>query len=210
VDGVRQPARSGRHPSKTAQFLVSAVACIRAVHLHADLLRGVGRPRRQRSSLGGHEAPPAIISVTSAISFPGKLFEAGEKGSGGRRQAWRYEDHRGRYGCPLAQARTDRNRDQFRLLSPATRFGVFFPAPSARLVDCRTLVVLNTIVAESCDFTLPCGLRRKPPRRSEELAAAVQKSGRRLLQSFTRPSATDGGRLHGQCTPSREARSDRT
>ena len=50
-------------PHKNRLFLTFTIATLRAVHLHGDLLRfaisGAGNDHR----LGGHEAPPAIMSV---------------------------------------------------------------------------------------------------------------------------------------------------
>lgn len=53
----------GRTPQDNAQFLVFLAAVLRAVHKYPEMLRlgsiGAGNDRR----LGGHEAPPAILSV---------------------------------------------------------------------------------------------------------------------------------------------------
>ena len=67
VDGDRhrrQPARpAGRHPHQHAVPGLPAVRCIRAVDIHADLLRACIAAAGNDHRLGANEAPPAIISV---------------------------------------------------------------------------------------------------------------------------------------------------
>jgi glutamine synthetase len=53
----------GRTPHENAQFLVFLTAVIRAVHIHADLLRASVATPNNDHRLGANEAPPAIISV---------------------------------------------------------------------------------------------------------------------------------------------------
>jgi glutamine synthetase len=53
----------GRTPHENAQFLVYLTGVIRAVHLHADLLRAAVAIPANDHRLGANEAPPAIMSV---------------------------------------------------------------------------------------------------------------------------------------------------
>lgn len=53
----------GKTPHENAQFLLFLVAAIKAVDLHADLLRLSAANPGNDHRLGVHEAPPAIISI---------------------------------------------------------------------------------------------------------------------------------------------------
>ncbi len=53
----------GNTPHENAQFLVFLTAVIRAVHVHADLLRAAVATPSNDHRLGANEAPPAIMSV---------------------------------------------------------------------------------------------------------------------------------------------------
>ena len=53
----------GKSPHENAQFLVFLCAVISAVHKHQDLLRISAASAGNDHRLGGHEAPPAIISM---------------------------------------------------------------------------------------------------------------------------------------------------
>lgn len=53
----------GGTPHENAQFLVFLTAVIRAVHIHADLLRAAVATPGNDHRLGANEAPPAIISI---------------------------------------------------------------------------------------------------------------------------------------------------
>ena len=70
----------GKTPHDNAQFLVFLAATLRAVHRHSSALRigtvGAGNDHR----LGGHEAPPAIISVFLGAQFM-ELLECLIKGT---------------------------------------------------------------------------------------------------------------------------------
>jgi glutamine synthetase len=53
----------GEDPQRNIEFLVFLVCVIKAVHKRADLLRVSIACLGNDSRLGGHEAPPAIMSV---------------------------------------------------------------------------------------------------------------------------------------------------
>jgi len=53
----------GKTPEENLKFLVFLVNIIKAVHTHADILRASITSAGNDLRLGGHEAPPAIISV---------------------------------------------------------------------------------------------------------------------------------------------------
>ena len=55
--------RPGKAPQENMQFLTFLCAVIRAVDLHADLLRASIASAANDHRLGANEAPPAIISI---------------------------------------------------------------------------------------------------------------------------------------------------
>ena len=137
----------GDNPRDNAIFLTFLSAIIRAVDLHADLLRmstaGAGNDHR----LGANEAPPAIISIFlgDELSAVMREIETGkaEKKSG------RAKLKIGVDTLPsLPPDTTDRNRT-----SPFAFTGnkFEFRAPGASHNCAMNQMVLNTIVAESMD-----------------------------------------------------------
>ncbi len=140
----------GDNPRDNAIFLTFLSAVIRAIDLHADMLRfstaGAGNDHR----LGANEAPPAIISIFlgDELSSVMREIETGEKQEGA---------HRDRASAmkvgvdtlpPLPRDTTDRNRT-----SPFAFTGnkFEFRAPGSSQNCAASQTVLNTIVAESLD-----------------------------------------------------------
>ena len=168
--GVGNLLDPGDNPEQNAQFLVFCVACIRAVHLHADLLRASVAHAGNDHRLGANEAPPAIISVYLGDQLS-EIFEAVEKGSGGNAK------HGGTMIIgvdtlpPLPKHATDRNRTS-PFAFTGNRFE--FRAVGSAQSIAGPLVVLNTIVAESCDY-LAGELQKASGGDPKKLAAAVQK-----------------------------------
>ena len=145
--GGRNLLNPGSNPKATAIFLPVLSAIIRAVDLHADLLRastaGAGNDHR----LGASEAPPAIISIFlgDELSAVMREIETGkaEKTSGRARLKIGVDT------LPsLPPDTTDRNRT-----SPFAFTGnkFEFRAPGASHNCAMNQMVLNTIVAESMD-----------------------------------------------------------
>jgi glutamine synthetase len=50
-------------PTKNLPFLLFTISFIRAVHLHGDVLRLAIAGASNDHRLGGHEAPPPIMSI---------------------------------------------------------------------------------------------------------------------------------------------------
>ncbi|MBR7181073.1 MAG: glutamine synthetase III [Kiritimatiellae bacterium] len=137
----------GVSPRDNAIFLTFLIAIIRAVDLHADLLRmstaGAGNDHR----LGGNEAPPAIISIFlgDELSAVMKEIETGSAAKKAGRTAMKI-------GVdtlpPIPRDTTDRNRT-----SPFAFTGnkFEFRAPGSSQNCSASQTVLNTIVAESID-----------------------------------------------------------
>ena len=136
----------GRTPHENTQFLLVLTCILRAVNLHADLLRESAADPGNDHRLGANEAPPAIISVFLGEQLEDvleQLISTGEAThsiKGGKLET-------GVRTLPeLAKDATDRNRT-----SPFAFTGNKF---EFRMVGSRDSVaspniVLNTIVAES-------------------------------------------------------------
>ena len=143
----------GKTPHENIQFLLVMVCILRAVDMHAELLRESAADVGNDQRLGAHEAPPAIISVylgeqlEDVLSQLVSTGEAAHSLKGGKL-------HTGVKTIPdFAMDATDRNRT-----SPFAFTGNKF---EVRMVGSRDSVaspnvILNTIVAESfadtCDY----------------------------------------------------------
>ena len=146
--GGRNLLTPGDNPRENAIFLTVLLAIIRAIEMHADILRmttaGAGNDHR----LGANEAPPAIISVFLGDELNAVLnaIETGAKGTkGAAKTALRV----GVDTLPaLPPDTTDRNRT-----SPFAFTGnkFEFRAPGSSQNCAQSQMVLNTIVAESID-----------------------------------------------------------
>jgi len=137
----------GSNPHENAKFLFTLCAIIRAVDLHADLLRASVASPGNDHRLGANEAPPAIISMFLGDQLT-DIVEQLEKGepksakSGGTIQI-------GVDVIPtLPRDATDRNRT-----SPFAFTGnkFEFRAVGSNMSPAAANVVLNTIVAEAFD-----------------------------------------------------------
>ena len=145
--GGRNLLNPGSNPKENAIFLTVLSAIIRAVDLHADLLRastaGAGNDHR----LGASEAPPAIISIFLGDELSAVMREI-ETGKAEKT----YGRARLKIGVDtlpsLPPDTTDRNRT-----SPFAFTGnkFEFRAPGASHNCAMNQMVLNTIVAESMD-----------------------------------------------------------
>ena len=145
--GGRNLLEPGSNPKENAIFLTVLLAVIRAIDLHADLLRastaGAGNDHR----LGANEAPPAILSIFlgDELNAVMKAIEAGTSWAAKGRTKLKV-------GVdtlpPLPRDVTDRNRT-----SPFAFTGnkFEFRAPGASQNCAQNQMTLNTIVAESLD-----------------------------------------------------------
>jgi glutamine synthetase len=135
----------GSTPQQNAQFLVFLTAVLRAVHVHADLLRASVATPNNDHRLGANEAPPAIISVFLGEKLT-EIVKALISGSEAATRPQSYIDI-GVASLPhLPRHDSDRNRT-----SPFAFTGSKFEfraVGSAQNVA-RPNMMLNTIVAES-------------------------------------------------------------
>ena len=137
----------GETPHENAQFLLFLCAVIRAVDLHQDLLRisacGAGNDHR----LGGHEAPPAILSMFLGDELT-EILESIANGTAYDSRE-RVQLKIGVHVLPrFPKDTTDRNRTS-PFAFTGNKFEFRMVGSSASIADANT--VLNTIVAESLD-----------------------------------------------------------
>jgi len=138
----------GETPEDNLQFLAVLAAVLRAVYLHADLLRASVAMAGNEHRLGANEAPPAIMSVFVGEQLT-KILDMIEKGA--KKQVSKRDI------IDLGLARlpkfnkdtTDRNRT-----SPFAFTGnkFEFRAVGSSQNISTAITVINTIIAESLDY----------------------------------------------------------
>ncbi|MCQ2443889.1 MAG: glutamine synthetase III [Mailhella sp.] len=139
----------GENPHENAQFLVFLCAVIRALHRHAGFLRAVVSSASNDRRLGANEAPPAIMSLFLGDQLTDILeqFRSGVEvtGTAGKRLMNVGVDTL----PPLPADPGDRNRT-----SPFAFVGnrFEFRALGSSMSAADSLVVLNTMLAESLDY----------------------------------------------------------
>ena len=167
----------GTTPHSNMQFLVFCAAAIRAVHLHADLLRATVAHAGNDHRLGANEAPPAIISVYLGEQLKDIFEQIGKGGASTSKQPGYLN-----VGVDTLPAfpkdAGDRNRT-----SPFAFTGnkFEFRAVGASQSVSGPLVALNTIMADSLDY-IATELEKKTGGDSAKLNSAVQE----VLQQIIR------------------------
>ena len=137
----------GDTPNENVQFLLVLACIMRAVDVHADLLRQSASDVGNDHRLGANEAPPAIVSMFLGEELDGILNAIAEDRTYSKRAKCEYEI--GVSSLPkFTKDATDRNRTspfaftgnkfEFRMLG--STFSISGPN-----------IILNTIVAESLD-----------------------------------------------------------
>lgn len=136
----------GKTPHENVQFLLILTAILKAVDVHADLLREAAACHGNDHRLGAAEAPPAIISVFLGEQLEDVLNQLVEKGEATRsKKGGKLET--GVSTLPaLAKDATDRNRT-----SPFAFTGNKFEFRMVGSSDSTAgpNVILNTMVAEA-------------------------------------------------------------
>jgi glutamine synthetase len=168
----------GRTPHSNAQFLVFCAAVIRAVHLHAGLLRATIAHAANDHRLGANEAPPAIISIYLGDQLT-DVFEQIGRGSA------RASSDPGSLNIgvdvlpPIPKDAGDRNRT-----SPFAFTGnkFEFRAVGSSQSVAGPMVALNTIVAESLDY-IATRLEKAPKNSPAKFNAAVQQVIREIVRA---------------------------
>ena len=135
----------GRDPHANAQFLAVLLAVIRAVNVHADLLRASIADAGQDHRLGANEAPPAIMSIFLGSQLEDVIAQI-EQGAASKSKAGGQLDL-GVSSLPALSAdATDRNRtspfaftgNKFEFRAVGSSAPIYWPQ-----------TVLNTAVADS-------------------------------------------------------------
>ena len=137
----------GKTPHDNEQFLVFTSAVIKAVDVHADLLRAGAANTGNDLRLGANEAPPAIISVFMGEELSDILFDLA-KGKKAESKGQHYLNIGADSLPALPKDNTDRNRT-----SPFAFTGNKFEfrmVPSSISISGPN-TVLNTITAEALD-----------------------------------------------------------
>jgi glutamine synthetase len=171
----------GETPHANAQFLVFCAAVIRAVDLHAGLLRAVVASAGNDHRLGANEAPPAIMSIFLGAELT-DVFDQIAQG-GASRSKGKDTLRVGVDTLPALPMDTgDRNRTS-PFAFTGNRFE--FRAVGAGQSIAGPLVALGTILAESLDF-LATELESATRDGGLDLNAAVQKVLAELLRRHGR------------------------
>ncbi|MCR4290783.1 MAG: glutamine synthetase III [Candidatus Scalindua sp.] len=137
----------GSTPHANAQFLLFICALISAVDRHADIIRRSAANSGNDHRLGGHEAPPAIISIFMGEELT-EILEAIANGKKAKSKAFTTL----KVGVDTLPALPMDNADRNRT-SPFAFTGNKFEfrmVPSSGSIS-RPCIVLNTIVAEALD-----------------------------------------------------------
>ena len=153
----------GTNPQENAIFLAVLASVIRAIDLHADILRSATAGAGNDHRLGANEAPPSIISIFLGAELTGVIerIEKGASAKSGKAQAMRI----GVDTLPtISRDTTDRNRT-----SPFAFTGnkFEFRAPGSSQNCAGVCMVLNTMVAESMEV-LAAAIDKLPKRRFHE------------------------------------------
>ena len=160
----------GGNPQQNAIFLAVLASVIRAVDLHADMLRAATAAPANDHRLGAQEAPPAIISIFLGDELT-EVVERLERGSSAK--AGRVAKLRIGVDTlpPIPRDTTDRNRT-----SPFAFTGnkFEFRAPGASQNCSSVCMVLNTIVAESMSVVANAIAKLPKARFHEGLQKIVQ------------------------------------
>lgn len=138
-------------PGQSLHFLILVTAILHAVHKHAALLRAAVGSASNDYRLGGHEAPPAIISVYLGHEMEQILENIEKKGSYNKTSAKDLYDL-GLLVIPdLTKDNTDRNRT-----SPFAFTGnkFEFRAVGSSANTAFPMTVLNAVVAESVNLIM--------------------------------------------------------
>ncbi|MCX5710066.1 MAG: glutamine synthetase III, partial [Candidatus Omnitrophica bacterium] len=138
----------GETPEDNLQFLAVLTAVLRAVYLHADLLRASVAMAGNEHRLGANEAPPAIISVFLGDQLS-KILDMIEKGAKNKVSKHDIIDLGIGHLPKFNKDMTDRNRT-----SPFAFTGnkFEFRAVGSSQNISTAITMINTIIADSLDY----------------------------------------------------------
>jgi glutamine synthetase len=170
-------------PENNLHFLILLTAILHAVHRHSALLRAsIGSAGNDRR-LGGHEAPPAIISVYLGQALESLLEDIEAHGVHKSKSSKSKFDLRIRELPDLNKDNTDRNRT-----SPFAFTGnkFEFRAVGSSQNPAMPITVLNAIVADSLNEMLDAidhSLQGKRPKNRDELIEVTIPVVRKFLKN---------------------------
>ncbi|MGA2775274.1 MAG: glutamine synthetase III [Candidatus Omnitrophota bacterium] len=166
----------GETPEDNLQFLAMLAAVLRAVYLHADLLRASVAMAGNEHRLGANEAPPAIISVFLGDQLS-KILDMIEKGIKGKVSKRDIIDLGIGHLPKFNKDMTDRNRT-----SPFAFTGnkFEFRAVGSSQNISTPITMLNTIIADSLDYV--AGEIKKEQQANKGLSSAVMKVIAKLVK----------------------------
>ena len=140
TDGARNLLKQGKTPESNAQFLLFLSAFIWAVDDYADLLRMTIASPGNDHRLGGHEAPPCIVSVFLGDLLTDILHEIETGGESNFRQGGSLKI--GLSSMPtLPQDVSDRNRTS-PMAYTGNKFEFRMLGSSMSIADCNTVMNL--------------------------------------------------------------------
>ena len=168
--------KPGKKPAENKQFLLFLMAVIAAVDKHQDLLRISAASANNDNRLGGHEAPPAIISMYLGSELC-EILDTIEHGD-------EYNQHgkvvmeSGVDVLPrFSQDTTDRNRTS-PMAFTGNKFEFRMLGASASVAE--TNIIMNTIVADTlCDFA-------DELEKADDFAAGLENLLRRTIKNHRR------------------------
>lgn len=136
--------KPGKNPSSNTLFLLAITAVIAGVDEYADLIRTSASNPGNEHRLGGHEAPPSIISVYIGDDLQNVIdnFVAGNSSNVAQKQ---FIDTGVNYLAELSKDTSDRNRTS-PFAFTGNKFEFRMVGSSATLSNPNTTI--NTIVAE--------------------------------------------------------------
>jgi len=138
----------GETPEENLQFLIILVAVLRAVYLHADLLRASVALAGNEHRLGANEAPPAIVSVFLGEQLS-KILDTLENGAKSKVSKRDIIDL-GIARLPrFNKDMTDRNRTSTFAFT-GSKFE--FRAVGSSQNISTPITIINSIIAESLDY----------------------------------------------------------
>lgn len=160
-------------PENNLNFLILITAILKAIHDHSALLRASIASASNDFRLGGHEAPPAIISVYLGEELEAVLQNIEEKGAHMRASKKNKYD----LGIPVTPDFTKENTDRNRTSPFAFTGNKFeFRAVGSSANPSFPMTVLNVIVAESLNGILDeieQALSEKPAAKKNLLEVAL-------------------------------------
>ena len=178
-------------PGNNLHFLIILTAILHAVHAHSALLRASIGSAANDFRLGGHEAPPAIMSIYLGRELELILENIEKKGSHNKTSVKDMYD----LGLPLIGDLTKDNTDRNRTSPFAFTGNKFeFRAVGSYANPAFPMTVLNAVVAESLNLMMDeieATMKSKNPVHREKFSASAMPVIQKYLK-ISRPIRYSG------------------